>query len=213
MSSTSAGFQALTMWRRLLGLVFRPSTRFCDLIDGLPVRRGPRAPLLAVDRPQVAVLVGPLVPDLAAVVLQVLHIGVAAQEPQQLDDDRAQVQLLGGQDREALGQVKADLPAEHPQRAGAGAVAALDAVLQDVGEQVQVLPLGMVGGGLFGVDGRDGVHDPRVGQNRPFIQCGAAAHPQVTTTCPAPFRSGLSHTTSDGCHPGSSSGFRRTCPG
>jgi hypothetical protein len=57
-----------------------------------------------------------------------------------------------------LRQVEADLPAEHAQGAGAGAVAALDAVLQDVGEQVQVLPLGMVGGGLFGVDGRDGVH-------------------------------------------------------
>ncbi len=26
MSSTSAGFQAETMWRRLVGLVFRPST-------------------------------------------------------------------------------------------------------------------------------------------------------------------------------------------
>ncbi len=40
MSSTSAGFQALTMWRRLLGLVFRPSTRFGDLVDrlGRPAR-------------------------------------------------------------------------------------------------------------------------------------------------------------------------------
>ncbi len=104
---------------------------------------------------------------LAAVVLQVLHVGVAAQEPQQLDDDRAQVQLLGGQHREALRQVEADLPAEHAQRAGAGAVAALDAVLQDIGEQVQILPLGMVGGDLFGVDGRDGVHGPTLGANRP----------------------------------------------
>ena len=56
-----------------------------------------------------------------------------------------QVQLLGGQQREALGQVEAHLPAEHAQRAGAGAVAALDAVGQDVGQQGEVLPLRMVG--------------------------------------------------------------------
>ena len=66
------------------------------------------------------------------------------------------MQLLGGQQREALGQVEAHLAAEDAERAGAGAVAALDAVVQDVLEQVEVLPLGMIGGG-FG-DGDVGVH-------------------------------------------------------
>ena len=45
------------------------------------------------------------------------------------------------------GQVEAHLPAEDAQRAGAGAVAALHAVGQDVGQQVEVLPLRMISPG------------------------------------------------------------------
>ena len=50
------------------------------------VGRRPGPPLVAVDRPEVAVLVGPLVPDRDAAVLQPLDVGVAAQEPQQLGE-------------------------------------------------------------------------------------------------------------------------------
>ncbi len=49
-----------------------------NLIDRLPVLRRPGPPLRAVDRPEVAALVRPLVPNLDAVVLQIAHIGVAA---------------------------------------------------------------------------------------------------------------------------------------
>jgi hypothetical protein len=51
---------------------------------GRPVRSGPGAPLPAVDRAELAALVGPLVPDRHAVLVQIAHVGVALQEPQQL---------------------------------------------------------------------------------------------------------------------------------
>ena len=73
-----------------------------DLVDAAPVRRRPCAPLLAVDRPELAVLVRPLIPDGHAVLAQPGDVGLAAQEPQQLVDHRAHVDLLGGDEREAL---------------------------------------------------------------------------------------------------------------
>ena len=62
-----------------------------DLVDVPAVGGRPGAPLVAVDRPEVAVRVGPLVPDRDAAVLQPLDVGVAAQEPQQLAEDADRV--------------------------------------------------------------------------------------------------------------------------
>ena len=73
-----------------------------DLVDDAAVRRRPGAPLLAVDRAEVAVLVGPFVPDGDAVLVEIVDVGVAAQEPQQLVDDGLQMQLLGGDQRKAV---------------------------------------------------------------------------------------------------------------
>ena len=67
-------------------------------------------------------------------------VGVAAQEPEQLADHRAQVDLLGGDQREAVGEVEPHLVAEHAERAGAGAVGLLGALVEDPLDQVEVLP-------------------------------------------------------------------------
>ena len=53
--------------------------------------------------------------------------------------DRFQVQLLGGEHREAVVERKAHLMAEHRQRAGAGAVALFHAALEDMFHQIEVL--------------------------------------------------------------------------
>jgi hypothetical protein len=82
----------------------------------------------AIDRPEIAVFVGPFVPDRNAVFLEIGDIGLALQEPQQLVDDRLEMQLLGREDRKALGQIETHLIAEDRARAGAGAVAAVGAV-------------------------------------------------------------------------------------
>src|SRR5690349_5735898 len=81
--------------------------RTADLIDGFAVRSRPRAPLLTVDGTELAALVGPLVPDRNAVLVEIADVGVASQEPQELVDDRAQVQLLRRHERKALAQVEA----------------------------------------------------------------------------------------------------------
>ena len=63
-----------------------------------------------------------------------------AQEPEQLVDDRLQVQLLGGDAAESPSrEIEAHLMAEHRQRAGAGAVALLHAVGEHVFHQVEIL--------------------------------------------------------------------------
>src|SRR3546814_2306999 len=54
-------------------------------------------------------------------------------------DLRAQVQLLGGDQREAFAEIEAHLPAEHAARAGTGAVGLFGAVLKHVAQQVEVL--------------------------------------------------------------------------
>ena len=97
----------------------------------------------AVDRAELAVCVGPLVPDRDAVLVEIADVGVAAQEPEQLVDDRFEVQLLGGDEREAGTEVEAHLVAEDRQRAGAGAVALLRAVGEHMFHQVEVLAHGL----------------------------------------------------------------------
>src|SRR5579859_2559859 len=103
------------------------------------IRRRPRAPLVAIDRTELAVFVGPLVPDTYAVFLEITGIGLALQEPQQFMDDRLQVNLLRGQQRETGLQVEAQLRAEYTERAGAGAVLLAVSALQNVPHQIEVL--------------------------------------------------------------------------
>ena len=94
----------------------------------------PVAPLLAVDRAELAALVRPFVPDPDPVLLQPGDVGLAAQEPEQFDDYRAQVELLGGQKREAVGKVEAHLVAEDGEGADSGPVFLLGALVEDPGE-------------------------------------------------------------------------------
>ena len=54
-------------------------------------------------------------------------------------DDGFQVDLLGGHQGKTLGEVETHLVAEHADGAGTRAVALLDAVVEDVLEQVEVL--------------------------------------------------------------------------
>ena len=96
--------------------------RGADLVDVLARRRRPRPPLHAVHRTQIPCLRGPFVPDRHAMLLQPAHVGVTAQEPQQLVDDRLGVHLLGGDQRESGRQVVAQLVAEQAAGAGAGTV-------------------------------------------------------------------------------------------
>ena len=94
---------------------------------------------MPVDRAEIAIGIGPFIPDGDAVVAQIFDVGVALQEPEQLVHDRLQRQTLGGQHREAGRQGKAHLMAEHRQRAGAGAVVLLRAVTENSFKEVVIL--------------------------------------------------------------------------
>src|SRR3989442_11067802 len=112
-----------------------------DLVDLAPVGRAPVAPLVAVDRAELAALVGPFVPDRDAALLEPFHVGVAAQEPEQLVDDGFEVQLFRRQEREARSEREAQLPAEQRERASAGAVGLARAMVEHLRQQIEVVAL------------------------------------------------------------------------
>jgi len=82
------------------------SDGFGHLIVFNTIWTDPAAPLLAVDRSKVAMFVGPLVPNADAILLQVTHVGVPLEEPQQFVDHGRDVDALGGHQREPLAEVK-----------------------------------------------------------------------------------------------------------
>src|SRR5690606_26352142 len=60
-------------------------------------------------------------------------------EPEQLVDDRLDVQLLGGEERKARREIETRLPPEHRARTRASAVRPVGAVFEDIAEQVEML--------------------------------------------------------------------------
>ena len=110
-----------------------------NLVYVSAVMVGPRAPLVAVHGAKLAVGVGPFVPDAHAVVLQVFHVGVAFEEPEQFVYYRLQVQLFRCKQRKTVLKVEAHLVAEDAYRASAGAVVFLYAFRHYAVKQVEIL--------------------------------------------------------------------------
>src|SRR5438105_2061452 len=103
------------------------------------IGRRPRAPLVPVDRPELAVRVSPLIPDRHVVLAEPPDVRLAAEEPQQLVDNRTKMQLLRGEQRKTGGQVEAQLGSENAERARAGAIRFRVAVIEDVLDELEVL--------------------------------------------------------------------------
>jgi hypothetical protein len=119
-----------------------------DLIHPPTVGSSPVPPLRTIDPPEIAVGVGPFIPDGDTILAQVTDIRFAPKEPKQLVDDGAGVELLGGEQGKALGEIVAHLCSEHGIGAGAGAIGLESAVVEHLAEQVEVaLHLGMLGNG------------------------------------------------------------------
>ncbi len=110
-----------------------------NLIDTPAIGRDPRPPLLAVDGAELAIIVGPFIPNCDLVLVEITNIRFSAQKPEQLVNDRPQVELLGREQRKALAQIEPHLVAKHAARAGARAVAFDDAVIENVLQQVEIL--------------------------------------------------------------------------
>ena len=110
-----------------------------DLVDLAPVRGLPMAPLMTIDGAEISLLVRPFVPDADSVLLEVADIGVALQEPQQLVNDRAQVQFFGGQRRKAGREIEAHLPTKYGSGSGPGTVGFWGAVFKHMAHQIEIL--------------------------------------------------------------------------
>ena len=134
----SGTFQAETIEAARIGVAADFLEEPGDLVVGLAVRAFPGAPLLAVDGAEIAAGVGPFVPDRHPVRLEIGDVGVAPEEPDELLHDRLQMQALGGDEREALPEIEADLAAEQRAHARSGAVALDRAVFQRVAHEVEV---------------------------------------------------------------------------
>ena len=106
-------------------LIYHPS------VGGFP---GP--PLLSIDRAEIAVLIGPLVPDVDAVVGEKLDVGVALQEPEKFVDNPFQEHFLGCEKGESVLEIEPHLVAEDALRPDPGAVGLDNSVLTDVPQQI-----------------------------------------------------------------------------
>src|SRR4029450_13768852 len=103
----------------------------------------PVAPLRSIHAAEVTIFVSPFIPNGDTVLVEIVNVCVAAQEPEQLVDDRFDVQLLGCEQRESRSvgtQIKARLGAEDRQRPRAGAIVARLTVLEHESEKIVVLP-------------------------------------------------------------------------
>ena len=106
------------------------------LVNGTSRIVGPCAPLVAIHGSQFTVLIGPLVPDAHPMFLQIAHIRVTLQEPQQFVHDALEMEFLGGEQGKSLLQIETHLVAEEAHRARARAVALERTLTQDAVQQV-----------------------------------------------------------------------------
>jgi len=120
-----------------------------DLVNVAAIGRRPAAPLHAVDGAEVAVFAGPFIPNRNIAFLEPVVVARPREEPQQLLDDGAQVNFLGGHQREAFVQIEAHLVAKHAFGACAGAVGFGNAVAVHMLHEVFVLAAGRAHKGQF----------------------------------------------------------------
>ena len=90
---------------------FQGVNHIADLVYVLTVRRGPAAPLHAVDRTQVTVSARPFVPNTHAAFFQPVVVAGTGEEPQQFNDDGFEVNFFRGDQWKALTQIETHLMA------------------------------------------------------------------------------------------------------
>src|SRR4051812_20925889 len=121
------------------GVPFDLRNPLIDLVDRSSIRCAPIAPLRAVNAAQIAVRIGPLIPNRDTMILQIFDVRLAAQEPEQFVNDRFQMKLLGGQEWETFPQRKSRLRAEHRVGSCSGSIPLKLPLLQNESQQIQVL--------------------------------------------------------------------------
>ena len=119
-----------------VGVVLQLIQHVLDLVDGTSLIVRPRTPLVSIDGAEFTVLISPLVPDTHPMFLQVFHVGVTFQKPQQFVDDTLQVEFFRGQQGESVVEVVTTLGTEDADGTSTRAVTFLGAFCQDAVEDV-----------------------------------------------------------------------------
>ena len=114
-----------------VGVALEISDEVGDLVHAGAVSGRPVAPLRTVDPPEVAVFIGPFVPDGDLVIAQVGDIGFAFEEPEEFVNDGTEVKFFGGEEREVGVEGEACLCPKDGISAGAGAVVAVGACFKN----------------------------------------------------------------------------------
>ena len=109
-----------------------------NLVNRFPIGSAPGTPLGSVDRAEIALLVGPLIPNRDAVLFEVANVGLAREKPKQFVDDRFQVQLLGRDAGKTLVEREPHLIAEDADRPRSGPIGFFDPLVENVLKQVVV---------------------------------------------------------------------------
>ena len=113
-----------------------------NLIDGaiwiIRRRRRPAAPLRTIHGAQIAVLIGPFIPNMHIVFLQPTHIRGTLQEPQQLIGKSLEKHRFRSEQRKILAQVESHLLAEQTDGARARAIGLQRALRQDTTHQILI---------------------------------------------------------------------------
>src|ERR1022692_1754182 len=126
-----------------LRIFFHFRDDFVDLIDAHAIFTAPISPLRTVNASEISVLVCPFVPNRHAMFVEIANVGIAAQKPEQLVDDRFEMKFLRREQRESRPggtQIETRLRAEDRQCACAGAIAARLAVFENKAKEVVILP-------------------------------------------------------------------------
>jgi cation diffusion facilitator family transporter len=113
-----------------------------DLVDRAVIRAAPTPPLRPVNPAKIAIFIRPFVPNTDAIVLQIPNVCLPAKKPEQLVDNRFEVDLFGRHQWKIFPQVEACLGAEQADRACPRAVRARTPLLQNQFEQAMVLEHG-----------------------------------------------------------------------
>src|SRR6185295_20308882 len=100
------------------------------------LRFAPIAPLGAVNAAEVALLVGPFIPDAHAVVVQIFDIGITAKEPQKLINDRLEMKFFRSEQWESFRQGKTGLRAENAICAGSSAIGFKFSLIENKAQQI-----------------------------------------------------------------------------
>src|SRR5262249_50545126 len=111
-----------------------------DLIDPFVVRPAPIAPLGTVDTAKLSLLVRPFIPNRDPALAQIIHVRVAAEEPEEFMNDRLEMQLFGREQRKTCPQIVTRLGAKNGKGPRAGAIAPRPPLFQNKPEQIMVLP-------------------------------------------------------------------------